>query len=115
MYRFSYAQAVEDSSNECRRREYDLFDRAIAMLKAAEKAEVGSPDLINAVAFVQRVWTFLIQDLGSPGNGLPDNLKGEIISIGIWVIKETTLIVRGESSNVAGVIEVNSMIRDGLK
>jgi flagellar biosynthesis activator protein FlaF len=115
MYRFSYAEAVEDSSNECRQREYELFDRAITMLRDAAGTEPGSVQMIHAVAFVQKVWTFLLQDLGSPGNSLSDQLKGEIISIGLWVIKETNMIVRGESSNVAGVIDINAMIRDGLK
>ena len=35
MYRFSYAEVIEDSSRDCRDREYNLFDRAITMMKAA--------------------------------------------------------------------------------
>jgi flagellar protein FlaF len=115
MYRFSYAEVLEDSSQDCRRREYEAFERADQLLKAAEGLPSQSREMLEAIIFVQRLWTFLIKDLGHPDNGLPDKLKGQLISIGLWVMKETDRIVRGEHNNVAALIDINLMIKDGLK
>ena len=109
MYRFSYAEVVEDSAEECRRRERDVFSRAIGLLKAAD----GSAH--NAIVFVQRLWSFFISDLSSPENGLPEKLKGQLISVGLWVMRESDTIVRGEANSVTALIDVNTMIMDGLK
>lgn len=115
MYRFSYTEVMEDSSDECRRREYDLFGRAIALLKTADGSAHDSSEMLNAMVFVQRLWNFLMKDLASPDNGLPDKLKGQLISVGLWVMRETDQIVRGEANSVTALIDVNTMIQEGLK
>lgn len=115
MYRFSYAEVMEDSSDECRRREHDLLGRAIALLKAADGSAHNSPEMLNAIVFVQRVWSFLMKDLANPDNNLPEKLKGQLISVGLWIMRETDLIVRGETSSVTALIDVNTMIQEGLK
>jgi flagellar protein FlaF len=115
MYRFSYAEVIEDSSREGRQREYELFDRAINLMKAAEGMPSQSPQMINAIVFIQRLWTFLIKDLGHPDNGLPDQLKGQLISIGLWVMRESDRVVRGEQKSLEALIDINAVIQEGLK
>lgn len=115
MYQFSYSEILEDSPKDCREREYELFDRAISLLQAAEGFPPQSPEVLGAIVFLQRLWTFLIKDLGHPENSLPDKLKGQLISIGLWVMKESDLVVRGEHSNLAALIDINILIKDGLK
>jgi flagellar protein FlaF len=111
MYQFSYSEILED----CRQREYDLFERAITLLRAAEGYPSQSPEMLGAIVFLQRLWTFLIKDLGHPDNVLPDKLKGQLISIGLWVMRESDLIVRGEHNNLNALIDINVLIKDGLK
>ena len=115
MYRFSYAEVIEDSSREGRQREYELFDRAINLMKGAEGRPSQSPEMIDAIVFVQRLWTFLIKDLGHPDNGLSDQLKGQLISIGLWVMRESDRVVRGEQKSLEALIDINAMIQEGLK
>jgi flagellar protein FlaF len=115
MYRFSYAEVIEDSSREGRQREYELFDRAINLMKAAEGMRSQSLEMIDAIVFVQRLWTYLIKDLGHPDNGLPDQLKGQLISIGLWVMRESDRVVRGEQKSLEALIDINAMIQEGLK
>ncbi|WP_244627652.1 flagellar biosynthesis regulator FlaF [Microvirga tunisiensis] len=88
MYRFSYAEVVEDAPRECRQREYEVFDRAIGLLKAAEGRPSRSPEMSDAMEFLQRLWTVFVQDLARPDNELPDKLKAQLISIGFWVMGE---------------------------
>jgi flagellar biosynthesis activator protein FlaF len=115
MYRFSYAEVIEDSSRDCRQREFELFQRAIDLMKTAKGMPSQSPEMIDAVVFVQRLWTFLIKDLGHPDNGLPDQLKGQLISIGLWVMRESDRVVRGEQKGLEALIDINAMIQEGLK
>ena len=115
MYRFSYAEVIEDSSAECRQREFELFERAIQLMKGAEGMQAQSQEMIEAIVYVQRLWTFLIKDLGHPDNGLPDKLKGQLISIGLWVMRESDRVVRGEQKSLEALIDINAMIQEGLK
>lgn len=115
MYRFSYAEILEDSSDECREREKMAFDRAIDLLRAAAAAGAKSLESSEALSFVQRLWSILIEDLLSPENGLPDTLRAELISIGLWIMKEADLIRQGQSDNLGALIDINTMIRNGLR
>jgi flagellar protein FlaF len=115
MYRFSYAEVVEDAPRECRQREYDVFDRAIELLKAADGLPSRSPQMSEAIEFLQRLWTALVKDLAHPDNDLPDKLKAQLISIGFWVMGETGRIAFGEHNDLTALIDINTMIQEGLK
>ncbi|WP_114943989.1 flagellar biosynthesis regulator FlaF [Microvirga calopogonii] len=115
MYRFSYAEVVEDAPRECRQREYEIFGQAIGFLKAADGLPSNSPEMNHAVEFLQRLWTVFVKDLAHPDNELPDKLKAQLISIGFWVMRETGRIACGEHNNLTALIDINSMIQEGLK
>ncbi|MGO4707445.1 flagellar biosynthesis regulator FlaF [Microvirga sp. 2MCAF38] len=115
MYRHSYAEVLEDASDGCRERERMAFDRAIDLLNAANIRGANSPESSDAISFVQRLWTLLIEDLVSAENGLPEALRGQLVSIGLWIMKEADMIRRGQSSNYGTLIALNTMIRDGLR
>nr|WP_112664673.1 flagellar biosynthesis regulator FlaF [Microvirga flavescens] len=115
MYRHSYAEVLEDASDGCRERERMAFDRAIDLLNAADAQGHNSPESSDAISFVQRLWTLLIEDLVSTENGLPDALKGQLVSVGLWIVKEADMIRQGQSTNYRALIEMNTMIRDGLR
>ncbi|WP_425284352.1 flagellar biosynthesis regulator FlaF [Methylocapsa palsarum] len=57
----------------------------------------------------------LIEDLTAADNDLPEALRANLVSIGLWIIKETDLIRCGSSENFCGLIEICATIRDGLK
>ena len=61
-----------------------------------------------------RLWTTIIDDLGSEENALPKELKAAIISVGIFVLKEIERIRQGESNDYDTLIEITRSIRDGL-
>jgi flagellar biosynthesis regulator FlaF len=42
-------------------------------------------------------------------------LRANLISIGIWIIKESERIRKRESDNFQGIIDISIIIRDGLK
>ena len=115
MYQFSYAEILDDSPLLARERERQAVDRSIELLIEAEKAGVHSREAVDAVTLVQRLWAALMEDLAHPSNALPQALRAQLISIGVWMMREAEEIRQGRSSNFKGLIEVSTSIRDGLK
>lgn len=115
MHQFSYAQVVEDSGREARRREREAFERAIALLRLAEESGPGSPEAAEALFFLQRLWTILTTDLASDENALPTTLRSGLISIGIWIAKEVEAIRAGRTKSFLGLIDINTIICEGLR
>jgi flagellar biosynthesis activator protein FlaF len=115
MYQASYAEVLDDSNSAARSHERRAFDQAIELLGLAERRGRRSREAIEALLFVTRLWNLLLQDLASEENQLPVPLRANLISIGIWVLKEAERIRREESDNFAGLIQVCDSIRGGLK
>jgi flagellar biosynthesis activator protein FlaF len=115
MYQFSYAEIIEDNPQESRDRERQALDRAIELLAIAKQAGRNTRESIEALYYVRKLWIILIEDLVNPENDLPDVVKADLISIGIWITKETDLISIGKSENFDGLIEICGIVRDGLK
>jgi len=66
----------------------------------------------KAVHWNLRMWLTFQEDLSSPDNKLPDEIKAGIISLSIWVEKETFRILKGESK-LDDMIEFNRTIMAG--
>lgn len=114
MYKIAYDEILEDSPREERAQERSALERSIAMLQAAQAAGPGSREAIDALFFVRRLWGIFIEDLATPENGLPQKLRADLISVGLWVMREAEEIRLGRSSNFAGIIDVSRTISEGL-
>lgn len=115
MYQFSYADIQTDSVADARDRERQLLSRSIEMLVKAAEAGPRSSAAIDALNFANKVWTTLLDDLGNPENALPKELRANLISIGLWVLREAEDIRQGRSDSFEGLIEVSQIIRDGIQ
>jgi len=115
MYQFSYAEVQTDSVADARDREKQLLSRSIDMLTAARDSGAKSVQAVEALHFLNRIWTSLIEDLGSAENELPGELRANLISIGLWLLREAEEIRQGRSENFDGLIEVSQIIRDGIQ
>ena len=71
-------------------------------------------DQVQSLLYVRRLWTIFIEDLAHPENGLPEQLRADIISIGLWVVKETDRLRADRSNDVMQLVEINRLIRDAL-
>ena len=115
MYQFSYADIQTDSVADAKDRERQLLSRSIDLLIAARAVGVDSMEAIEAIHFMNRVWTSFVEDLGSPDNALPKELRANLISIGLWLLREAEEVRQGRSNNFEGLIEVSQIIRDGIQ
>lgn len=116
MYRLSYSEILEDAPDLGREREREAFDRAIGLLRSAEaRAPHAGPARAEAVGYVQDLWNVLISDLLDPENGLPEGLRADLVSIGIWTMREAGEVLSAPERSLSALIEVNASIRDGLR
>lgn len=114
MYEATYVSMLEDNADRIRQNERHAFDTAITKLKLAQKAGRGTRESVEALLFVNRLWTILLEDLADQGNGLPDSLKASLISIGIWMLRRAEDIRQGRLDDFSAMIEVSETIRKGL-
>ena len=70
-------------------------------------------DFRRALDDNRRLWHALEEDLASPGNQLPDQLKAQIISVAIWVERHSKLAEQGDAE-IDALIQVNESIMKGL-
>lgn len=115
MIREAYETAAEESSQEARGRERQALSHGIKLLERLKDGNLRSPESIDAFLYISRLWTCFIQDLYHPDNGLPEKLRGDLISIGMWILREVDMLREQKSGDVTPLIEINSLIRDGLK
>jgi flagellar biosynthesis activator protein FlaF len=115
MYRFSYAEVLEETPQSAREREKMAIEHSIGLLQAAAQLGPNSRDSIEALHFCRRLWAMLLEDLAHPDNALPNQLRADLISIGIWIMRETEEIRLGRSQNFKGIIDVSRVISEGLQ
>ncbi|MBC8128973.1 MAG: flagellar biosynthesis regulator FlaF [Rhizobiaceae bacterium] len=115
MYQFSYAEVRQESGASSRERERQALDHTLDALIRAERCGPRSQQAIEAVYVTRSLWAILVEDLANPENALPEDLRAGLISIGLWVMREAEAIRVGKVHSFQGIIDVTTMIRDGLE
>jgi flagellar protein FlaF len=111
----AYETLAEDSSREARERERQLLTRGIDRLERLKEGPLSREEFIESLLYVRRLWAIFIEDLCQPDNGLPEQLRADIISIGLWVVKEADRLREEKSNDVIQLIEINRLMRDALR
>lgn len=114
MYKFSYEEAMSDAGLRQRENERLAIEQSIALLKSAERAGVNSREAVEAIFYLNRLWSYLLEHVAKADNALPDELRAKIISIGIWLLREAEAVSNGKSKNFAGLIEISAVMAEGL-
>jgi flagellar biosynthesis activator protein FlaF len=110
----SYETVIEDSGREARSREQRALDHGVSLLKRLQGGDLESPEENEALLYIRRLWAFFVEDLANPRNGLPEALRAELISIGLWIIKEADRIRQDKATDVDELVAINVIIRDAL-
>jgi flagellar biosynthesis activator protein FlaF len=115
MYQFPYAEVLDDAPKAARERERQALEHCIALLRSAQAQGPRSREAVEALVFLRKLWTTFIEDLASSENDLPKALRADLISIGLWVMREAESIRLEKSDSFQELIEVCEAIREGLK
>ena len=115
MYQFPYAEVLDDAPKAARERERKALEHCIALLRTAQERGIRSPEAVEALIFLRKLWSALIEDLANSENDLPQALRADLISIGLWVMREAENIRLEKSESFGDLIEVCESICEGLK
>ncbi|AXB77961.1 flagellar biosynthesis regulator FlaF [Novosphingobium sp. P6W] len=93
--------------------EYRLMSEITSEMIAARDAGLAGVKLAPALHRNRQAWTIFRNLCQSPENGLPDELRAGIISLGLWVDKYTSLVITGREA-IDELISVNRAVISGL-
>jgi flagellar protein FlaF len=114
MHRALYAEIQDDSLADARDRERQAIERSINLLNTAKENGVGSRQAVEALHYLDRLWSLLLDDLANAENRLPKELRASLISIGIWILREIEDIRTERQRSFTGLIDVSEIICKGL-
>jgi len=109
----AYQTAAARAENP-RETEYRLFGQVTRALMEAEKMDRSMiRERMDALDWNRRMWSVLGADCSLEGNGLPQQVRANIVSLSIWVNKHTSLVMRNQEE-IGPLIEINRIIMQGL-
>ncbi len=90
--------------------EYAIFSRVTAAMKKAQTfAETAA-----ALTDNRRLWITLAADLSGEGNGLPDALRADLLSLAEFTNAHTSKVLRREAE-IDVLVEINATVMAGLR
>lgn len=90
-----------------------LSNLTARMIRAAGVGTAGFPALVAAVHDNSRFWQIAAEDLAGEDNGLPVPLRAQLLSLAMFVERETAQVLAGRRPPDA-LIEINRAIARGL-
>ncbi|ESQ84455.1 hypothetical protein AEAC466_08875 [Asticcacaulis sp. AC466] len=107
-------QTIAQRAENPRQTEYRLFGQVTRALMEAEKLERSQiRERMDALDWNRRLWSMLGADCALSTNGLPEQVRANIISLSIWVSKHSSLVMRNQEE-IGPLIDVNRIIMQGL-
>lgn len=106
-------QQAQTRTERPRDTEFRLLGQVTGALLDAKGAARRDPKLIKALDWNRRVWSALAADCASDGNGLPEVVRAQIISLSLWVSRYSSDVMRC-GTEIDPLIEVNRTIMEGL-
>ncbi len=108
----AYQQTLQATETP-RSTEYRLFAQVTRALIEAKDCDKLDKRKIDALDWNRRLWTALISDCSSKDNSLPEELRAQIISLGLWVSRYSSDVMR-DGESIDPLISVNRSIMEGL-
>ncbi len=108
----AYTQARSRAETP-RATEYRLMAEVTGALAQAQAQALKGAALVQALDANRRLWSALAFDCGQEGNQLPQSLRAQIISLGLWVSRYASDVARGHG-DIDDLIEVNRAVMEGL-
>jgi flagellar protein FlaF len=82
------------------------------MISAAAAGKTGAA-LVGCLHHNREVWSAFSNACATQGNELPPALRGQIISIALWVDRHTSAVIGGRET-IDALIDVNRSVMEGL-
>jgi flagellar protein FlaF len=96
-----------------REMERRVFVRVTEQLRMAAEGETRSEFYHQAILDNRRLWSAVACDISDPSNMLPTDVKSGLLSIAVWVERESSAAHRGEG-DLGTMIQINESVMAGL-
>jgi flagellar biosynthesis activator protein FlaF len=106
-------QRAATQAEEPRDLEYRAFGQVTAGLLRVKEEQPPLPVVLEAIDANRRLWNLLSADCAAPENRLPITLRGQIISLAMWVARYSSEVLR-EGADVEPLIDINRTMMEGL-
>lgn len=93
--------------------EYRLLGEVTAAMLAAEREPADRHAKTRALLWNKKVWDNFMLELSEDNNALPRQLRAALVSLGIWVTRETYRVM-DELDSATSLIDINKEIMQGL-
>jgi flagellar protein FlaF len=93
--------------------EYRAFGQVTAGLVRVKEEKPPITVVAEAIDANRRLWNVLSADCADPGNKLPMRLRGQIISLAMWVARYSSEVLR-EGADLEPLIDINRTMMEGL-
>ena len=104
---------VRSSTETPRHTEYRLIGEITAEMMEAWDSGARGAALMPALHRNREMWSVFGMVCGTAGNALPPELRGQIISLGLWVDRFTSDVVAGREP-IESLLAVNRTMLEGL-
>ena len=93
--------------------EYRAFGQVTAALVRVQEEKPPLVAVAEALNANRRLWNVLAADCAVPENRLPLALRGQIISLAMWVARYSSEVLR-DGADVEPLIDINRTMMEGL-
>jgi flagellar biosynthesis activator protein FlaF len=93
--------------------EYRAFGQVTAGLVRVKEEQAPLSVVAEAIDANRRLWNVLSADCAVPENRLPLVLRGQIISLAMWVARYSSEVLR-DGADVEPLIDINRTMMEGL-
>jgi flagellar protein FlaF len=107
-------KSAQVATEDPRLTEYRLFGQVTGALLTAKQSNASGTPLVEAVDWNRRMWRTLAADCMDDRNALTQDLRAKIISLSLWVSKDSRSVTR-EKAPLDPLIEINRTIMQGLQ
>jgi flagellar protein FlaF len=106
-------QRAATQAEQPRDLEYRAFGQVTAGLVRVKEEKPPLAVVLEAIDANRRLWNLLSADCSAPENQLPITLRGQIISLAMWVARYSSEVLR-EGADVEPLIDINRTMMEGL-
>ncbi len=107
-------QAARARAETPRSAELRLLGEITGQMMDAEERGLKGALLMPPLHRNREVWNAFHNDCNDPNNGLPRELRAQIVSIALWVDRFTSDVIAGRE-RIRELIDVNRAIMEGLR
>jgi len=114
MPQFGYSESLEDAQESAREDEREVLGDSITVMEESDRDPDNLVKRIEAIYLTTRLWSHFLNDLASQDNVSSDEMKGGLISIGIFIMRHVEKMRTDKQLTFEPIVDITKTIYEGL-